>query len=153
MDFSNNIVNLSKALLAFQSKMGKISKESKNPFFKSKYASLSTILSNIQEPLAEAGLTITQFPTGENGLCTMLIHAETGEYLMDTFIMTPAKKDPQSQGSLITYQRRYALGAILALNIDDDDDANKVSLTDPELGKSNGARQVITTPKGVTSIH
>lgn len=38
--------------------------------------------------------------------------------------MRPSKNDPQGVGSCITYQRRYAIGAILCLNIDDDDDAN-----------------------------
>jgi hypothetical protein len=42
--------------------------------------------------------------------------------------MKPAKEDPQAYGSVITYQRRYALGAILGLNIDEDDDGNKASV-------------------------
>jgi hypothetical protein len=41
--------------------------------------------------------------------------------------MTPSKNDPQGLGSAITYQRRYALGAILNLNIDEDDDGNQAS--------------------------
>jgi hypothetical protein len=32
--------------------------------------------------------------------------------------------DPQAMGSAITYARRYALGSILGLNIDEDDDGN-----------------------------
>jgi hypothetical protein len=61
-------------------------------------------------------------PTGVNGLCTILIHAESGEYLMDSFIMPVSKpNDPQAVGSAITYAKRYALAGILALNIDDDD--------------------------------
>ena len=43
--------------------------------------------------------------------------------------MTPSKNDPQGLGSAITYQRRYALGAILGLNIEDDDDGNGASKT------------------------
>jgi len=38
--------------------------------------------------------------------------------------LAPIKSDPQAQGSAITYARRYAVGAILSLNIDEDDDAN-----------------------------
>lgn len=57
-------------------------------------------------------------------MTTTLIHAESGEFMRGTFKMTPAKNDPQGQGSVITYQRRYALGAILGLNIDEDDDGN-----------------------------
>ena len=41
--------------------------------------------------------------------------------------MRPSKNDPQGVGSCIAYQRRYAIGAILCLNIDDDDDANIAS--------------------------
>ena len=41
--------------------------------------------------------------------------------------MIPSKNDPQGQGSVITYMRRYALGAVLGLNIDVDDDANTAS--------------------------
>jgi hypothetical protein len=41
--------------------------------------------------------------------------------------MTPVKDDPQGRGSVLTYQRRYALSAILLLNIDDDDDGNASS--------------------------
>ena len=35
------------------------------------------------------------------------------------------ENDPQAMGSAITYARRYALGAILGLNIDEDDDGEK----------------------------
>jgi hypothetical protein len=41
--------------------------------------------------------------------------------------MNPTKDTPQEAGSVITYQRRYALGAALGLDIDEDDDANAVS--------------------------
>ena len=115
------------ALVKFQTLVGKIKKESNNPFFKSKYADLSDILDAVQQPLIEAGLTVNQFPTGKNELTTILIHSESGEYMMSTYEMTPTKNDPQGVGSCITYQRRYAIGAVLSLNIDDDDDGNKAS--------------------------
>lgn len=127
MEKSNEIKNLAKALLKFQGQMQAIKKDSSNPFFKSKYASLSTILDHIQKPLAETGLAFTQFPSGDNGLTTILLHAESGEYILESFNMKPSKSDPQGQGSAITYQRRYALGSILGLNIDEDDDANAAS--------------------------
>jgi hypothetical protein len=41
--------------------------------------------------------------------------------------MRPQRNDPQGIGSMITYQRRYALGAMLNLNIEEDDDANTAS--------------------------
>jgi hypothetical protein len=124
MEKSTSIINLSKAMILFHVKVDKIKKDAKNPFFKSSYASLSNILDAINLPLNEAGLTFLQFPSGENGLTTILIHGESGEYMQDTYEMKPVKDDPQGRGSVITYQRRYALAAVLGLNIDDDDDAN-----------------------------
>jgi len=121
MNRSESITNLSKAMATFHSLVGKISKDAKNPFFKSNYASLSHILTEIQDPLEKSGLVITQFPDNI-GLTTMLIHSESGEYLEATYIMPVAKaNDPQALGSAITYARRYAVSSILSLKIDDDD--------------------------------
>ena len=116
--------NIISALAKFQDEVGNIKKDSTNPFFKNSYASLSNILESIKLPLMNAGLVITQIPVNENELRTVIFHIETGEKIEGTFKMTPAKNDPQGQGSVITYQRRYALGAMLGLNIEDDDDAN-----------------------------
>lgn len=127
MQKSESIKNIAAAIMTFHLKVGKISKDATNPFLKNRYASLSNILDAIQMPLSESGLTFAQFPTGENGLTTILMHAESGEYLMSDYSMAPVKNDPQGKGSVITYQRRYALGAVLGLNIDDDDDGNSGS--------------------------
>lgn len=123
---SESIINIAKALLTFSVKIGKIKKEANNPFFKSKYAPLPLIQDAIETPLQESGLVLTQLPCGE-ALVTMLIHAETGEYIMATSEMKPVKNDPQSIGSAITYQRRYSIAALLNLNIDEDDDGNAAS--------------------------
>lgn len=127
MEKSNSLVNLAKALITFHVKVDKVKKDAKNPFFKSSYASLSNILEAINEPLIESGLTFSQFPTSENGLTTILMHGESGEYIQSTYDMKPVKDDPQGRGSVITYQRRYALASVLGLNIDDDDDGNAAS--------------------------
>jgi hypothetical protein len=128
MEKSETISNLAKALIDFQGRVQKIKKDAKNPFFKSNYASLSNIQDAISQPLADAGLAYSQMPSGVNGLSTILIHAESGEYLMESFIMPVSKQnDPQAVGSAITYAKRYALAGVLGLNIDDDDDGNKAS--------------------------
>lgn len=124
MEKSTSIKSIAKALITFHVKVDKIGKDASNPFFKSKYASLSNILDAINDPLNESGLSFTQFPTGDNGLTTVLMHADSGEYIQADYTMKPVKDDPQGKGSVITYQRRYALAAILGLNIDEDDDAN-----------------------------
>jgi hypothetical protein len=125
MNKSESIKNIAGALVDFQSSVSKVAKESNNPFFKSKYASLANILDTIQKPLSECGLAISQFPDG-NALTTILLHADSGEWMESSYVMPVAKQnDPQAMGSAMTYARRYALGSILNLNIDDDDDAEK----------------------------
>lgn len=136
MEKSETITSLAKALIDFNGRVSKISKDAKNPFFKSNYASLSNIQDAISKPLAESGLVYSQMPTGVNGLCTILIHAESGEYMMDSYTMPVSKpNDPQAVGSAITYAKRYALAGILGLNIDDDDDGNKAAEKDPTVEK------------------
>lgn len=126
MEKSQSVKEIGKALSLFQTKMEKIKKDSLNPFFGKKYASLSTILESIQLPLAECNLIFSQIPDGDC-LTTILIHHESGEYLQACYAIHPAKVDPQGIGSAITYARRYALSAILGLNVDEDDDGNASS--------------------------
>jgi hypothetical protein len=126
MEKSETITKLSAALVKFSGKMTKVGKDAVNPHFRNKYASLSNIIEGTQGALAECGLAIIQLPAGEHQLTTILMH-ETGEYISETYTMRPSKNDPQGLGSAITYQRRYALGAILNLNIDEDDDGNEAS--------------------------
>jgi hypothetical protein len=105
--------------------VSKVAKEANNPFFKKKYASLANILDTIQKPLSECGLAISQFPDGD-ALTTIIVHSESGEWMESSYVMPVVKQnDPQAMGSAITYARRYALGSILNLNIDDDDDGEK----------------------------
>lgn len=124
MEKSQSIKNIALALVKFHKVIGKINKDSTNPFFKKKYCSLPNILDAIKDPLQEAGLCFSQHPQGQDELETLLIHADSGEFLQSSYHIAPVKNDPQALGSAITYARRYALGAILGLTIDEDDDAN-----------------------------
>jgi hypothetical protein len=121
MERSPSITNLTQGLAKFHAMVGRISKDAKNPFFKSNYASLPHIITEISEPMEKAGLVIAQFPDGD-GLTTMLIHAETGEYLSATYTLQVVRQnDPQAQGSALSYARRYGLTSVLNLAISDDD--------------------------------
>lgn len=136
---SESIAKLSQALIQFHQKCPKIPKASRNPFLKSKYADLSTILDLVQPVLNECQLVVSQHPTPDYGLTTIISHA-SGEWMRSEYKMQPLESvveksrgdapavkavTPQSIGVIITYQRRYALGAILALNIDDDNDGHQ----------------------------
>ena len=132
MKTSDSIKQIAGAMLIFHDEVNNIPKSAQNPFFKSKYVPLDKILTAIAEPLKTARLSFMQFPKGENELETIIMH-ESGEWMSECFYMKPVKADPQSYGSVITYQRRYALSAILGLNTDEDDDGNKGSSGKEEL--------------------
>ena len=118
---------LAKAMLAFQTEPPAISLDATNPHFGSKFASLGGVVAAVRPALTKHGLVVTQLPTvtgdGSSALETRLIHAESGEQLTSTMSLMLTKPDPQSQGSALTYARRYALLAILGLVGDADDDA------------------------------
>lgn len=121
MNKSEKINNLTKALHQFQSEVTKIKKDSKNPHFKSNYASLSNILDSVTPVLSKTGLVITSHPV-EGYLITTIFHAESGEYMESAYPLTARDMtNPQQIGSAISYARRYSLLSILNLNTDDDD--------------------------------
>jgi hypothetical protein len=130
MNKSESITKLAAALCKFHAQMGKVGKDSTNPHFRNKYASLSNIIEAVTPHLNAVGLTVVQMPTVE-GLNTLLLH-ESGEYISSmSAIVAKDMNDPQKIGSAITYARRYALGAVLSLNIDEDDDANAAATPPP----------------------
>jgi len=139
---SDSIELLAVALAKFHAACPKIVKDTRNDYFKSRYADLGTILGIVNPILAANDLSVVQLVSGENELTTMLVH-KSGQYIGAVSVMRPIeavvrrdqnKNDilgvtPQALGSAITYQRRYAVAAILSLCIDDDDDGNAASAT------------------------
>jgi len=123
MKQSESINNLAAALVKAQAEMGGAVKDSANPFFKSKYADLTSVVRAVKEPFAKHGLAYTQFPIcseGAVGVVTRLIH-ESGEWLEAEYTLPMVKADPQAAGSAITYARRYALQAMAGIPTADDD--------------------------------
>lgn len=132
MDKSATISELAKALNKFQSLMGAVIFDSTNPFFKSKYATLSAIVATAKPILANCGLSVSQLTEGEGGVTTILMHT-SGEYLASTLTLKATKDDPQGHGSAITYARRYAYASILGIVSDEDDGGNTASQKIEEL--------------------
>lgn len=134
---SESIINIAKALVAFNAEVKIIEKDAKNPHFKNDYATLDTIINEVRPILAKHGLVIMQFPGGDGEkytLRTMLIH-ESGEWIeSEPLTMRPVKNDPQGIGSCTTYARRYSLSAMLSLNTGEDDDGN--SATQPQAQRN-----------------
>jgi len=132
---------LAKALLKFQSIVGKAQKSKDNPFFKSKYADLEAIYDTVSEPLQECGLlvlqTLQEAAAGCVSIETQIIHAESGESKTSILVLPYAENNPQKAGSAITYGRRYSLATILGI-IQTDDDGNDA------VGKFYGKKKKAT---------
>lgn len=122
MNKSETIELLAQALLKAQTEFMTASKDAKNPFFKSKYATLNSVWEAVATALHNNGLVCIQ-PIVNNMVATTIIHT-SGQFITSECPIVCAKQnDPQALGSAITYSRRYALASMLGVMTDDDDDA------------------------------
>jgi hypothetical protein len=129
MKSSTGITKIAVALLAAQREMGAALKDAKNPFFKSSYADMNSVIDASLPVLNKHGITILQ-PTvtlellggvSKSVIETTLLH-ESGEWLSSqTDIICAKQNDPQAYGSAISYARRYGLQAFVMLKGVDDD--------------------------------
>lgn len=130
MQVSSTITELAKALTKAQAMMKPVKATNENPYFKSKYADLAAVWESCRKPLTDNGLSVVQTTECVDGkviIETVLLH-ESGEWISSQISLTPAKNDPQSIGSAITYGRRYSLSAMVGVCAEDeDDDAQKAS--------------------------
>ncbi|OXS28675.1 MAG: single-stranded DNA-binding protein [Desulfovibrio sp. MES5] len=123
---SENITELAKALLSVQRTVRPIAKDAENPFTKSWYASLNSVMDACRDALIENGIWLCQYPVpveqpNSLGLVTKLTHVESGQWQSSLAVVPLPKADPQGMGSAITYARRYALTAMLGMVTEDDD--------------------------------
>ena len=126
LDCSPEITELAKALLNVQRVIQPATKDSTNPFTKSTYASLKSVMDTCRQALLDNGIWLCQYPVpvetpGSIGLMTKLTHAESGQWQSSLSVVPLPKADPQGMGSAITYSRRYALTAMLGMVTEDDD--------------------------------
>jgi len=145
---SSELINeLANALCNAQGQMGGAVKDSSNPFFKSSYADLTSVIKAIKQPFSDNGLSYTQFPVSNEhgvGVSTRLMHV-SGQWLEMEYTLPTVKKDPQASGSAITYARRYALQSIAGIPTADDD-AESAMLRGDDKKKVN-EDQVISIKK------
>ena len=138
---SSDIGKLVEALSKAQALMKGASKDSTNPFFKSKYADLSSVWNACREPLTSNNLAIIQTTDEKDGsieVITTLAHS-SGQFIRGRLPIKPVKNDPQGIGSAISYARRYGLSSIVGIIQEDDD------------GESAMARQNGTKNKSYTT--
>jgi hypothetical protein len=122
MRMSDEISQLATALAIAQGQIEDAVRDTKNNFYGSKYADLSSVRAAVRQPFADNGLSVAQFPrtvTGGIEVETVLLH-KSGEFMSEVLFM-PTKHEPHPIGSGISYARRYALMSVANLAADDDD--------------------------------
>lgn len=110
--------NFYEKLSAVKAEVGRISKDSSNPFFKSKYFDVNSLLLHVEPIIQKHELLLLQ-PI-QDGLVKSIIF-DTKGFSIESGIALPEINDPQKLGSAITYYRRYTLQSLLALQAEDDD--------------------------------
>jgi len=141
---SKDISLLTKSLIAFQLNMIPIKPDKINPFFKSKYVDVNSVLTLVRPLLTKYDLAITQgnrFCVRTNGfyVTTTLLHI-SGQWLRSEVRMpVGGKKDAHAVGGAITYGRRYGLLGMLGIAVEGDDDdgnSNAISKTQHIINES-----------------
>jgi len=112
-------LSINEKLFALQQEIGAISKDANNPFYKSKYFDINSLIKQLQPLLKKHNLLLLQ-PIEEDMVYSKILCIEgTGGVISG--LKLPELNDPQKLGSAITYYRRYTLQSLLALQSEDDD--------------------------------
>lgn len=116
---STKTLRLIEKIAKIKQDIGVMSKDTANPFFKSKYFDINQLLENIKPLEEKYRVSITQPLTNINGLPAIALviddldsdpNFEKPENMQIREVtMLPVNTDPQKMGSTITYFRRYAL--------------------------------------------
>lgn len=134
MEKSESLKELAASLAKAQGQIKGALKDSSNPFFKSKYADLSSVVEAIREPLSVNGLSYVQVAHDAEGgakIETLILHS-SGEWLSCGAVSVPVSKaDAQGFGSAMTYARRYSLSAAFGV-APEDDDGNAAAKSPPK---------------------
>lgn len=122
---SETIGKLAGALAKAQGDMTMVEAKSNNPFFNSKYASLSAVLEVALPKLNANGIALVQgnrWDAVDNGfyITSMLMHS-SGEWIKSEIRMPISKKDAHGIGAATTYGRRYLLSSMVGVAQADDD--------------------------------
>ena len=115
---------INQKLFNLQQEIGAISKDASNPFYKSKYFDINSLIKQLNPLLKKHRLLLLQ-PIEEDAVYSKLICVD-GTGAAVSALKLPEINDPQKLGSCITYYRRYTLSSLLGLQAEDDD-ANAAS--------------------------
>lgn len=130
MQQSEQVGALAEAIAKAQAEMQNAVKDATNPHFKSKYATLASVVDASVRVLARHGVATAQScevtEAGVNCI-TQLTHAVSGQWQRGSVLIPVAGRTAQAVVSACTYARRTGLAAAACIAADDDDDGNAAS--------------------------
>jgi len=156
MQQSEQINELAAALSKAQGEIDGAKKDAVNQFFKASYADLASVIAAAKAPLAKYGLSysqLTDFDDKGAWVTTKLMHS-SGQWIAGRYPLSFPDNKIQTQGSTITYVKRYTLQAMLGIASEDDDGnaAQAATVGKPtQAPKSNTATTTGTIKKETTS--
>tara|TARA_R110002153_G_scaffold52187_2_gene146423 strand:- start:6248 stop:6790 length:543 start_codon:yes stop_codon:yes gene_type:complete len=114
--------SINEKLFALQNEIGAISKDAKNPFYKSKYFDINSLIKQLQPLLEKHRLLLLQPPKADGDVLvyTYIFCVDSGEFV-EASMKLPDLADIQKLGGAVTYLRRYTLSSLLGLQSEDDD--------------------------------
>jgi hypothetical protein len=143
MKTSQETKDIFSAISMAQSQFTSALKDSLNPFFKSHYADISSIIQSIKPALGKNGLAIMQplSSVGDKHFISTLITHSSGQFIefdpVELFIKD--KSDPQKFKSSVTYFRRTCLVSVLGIEEEDDDGNSSANNEVPQPKKTQSA--------------
>lgn len=127
---STDIKELATALAKAQSEFLVAGENKNNPYFKSAYADLMSVVSASRPALTKNGLSVIQIVTdADDGkwLITKMMHL-SGQWVQSKVRIVPAKNDVQSISSTITYMKRVCYVALVGVVVGDEDDDGEAAV-------------------------
>jgi len=159
IEHSASMMNIGPRLLELQQALKIVDKSATGQVGnqRTKYAPLDDCLREVMPKANALGLLLLQAAVpaahpGQVGVCTTLLHVESGEYISATMPFWPPDGKPQTIGQCVTYGRRYQLALVGLLT---DVDADGSLFDEPEngggQGKSSPPPQKTPPPSGPSS--
>lgn len=140
MRTSEQVDKITAALLSFQKQITPPTKNKDNPYFKSKYADLSSLLDHCKPAMQANGLVFTSV-----GLTSRIMHS-SGQWIEGDFPVEVHGLDAQKVGSAFTYGRRYNFQGLLGINAEEDDDGAQAS-NKPQAAAPRSTSKPAAEPK------
>ena len=142
--------NVYDVLAEVQARIGGLSKDAVNPHFKKQYLSLDGLLAVAGPAVEDAGAVFWWSIDGNADALVVSLHFRAMGGADEEIVssMTICESSPQKVGAALTYYKRYTLGSLLRVRMEEDDDGNAAQArhdnrgTKPSSTKANNKERV-----------